>query len=178
MLNRLIDTLQAKFPPNRLVALALALLLPTVIVPVSGYVAVWVPAHFPGLPAYTPAQYTAFAITGIGAALLAGITAGYKFIDGWQKKEGREVTERLEHLAQEHEKVLAVLKADNPHVAQSILDDLGAPSAAVNAAVPASPTAVVTPPLTSGLGAPAAPPRSTIPVPKPETDLPPLDEEF
>lgn len=87
MLNNLIDRFQAKFPPNRLVALAMALLLPTVITPAAAFLAVWVPAHFPGLPTFSAEQLTAYGVLGGSAALLAGITAGYKFIDGWQKDE-------------------------------------------------------------------------------------------
>lgn len=177
MLNALIDKFQAKFPPNRLVALALALLVPAVIVPAAGYVAVWVPAHFPGLPTYTAAQYTAFGITGATAALLAGVTAGYRWLDGWQKHEGREADAKLKRLAQEHEKVLAVLRADNPEFAKSVLDDLqggtpapSTPSDPVSAPVPPSPTAVVPPP---PVGLAAAPPTAD------GTGLPPLEpDEF
>ena len=89
MLNRLIDAFQAKFPPNRLTALVMALLVPTVIVPLSAYLTVWVPAHLPGLPTFTAAQLTAYGIAGGTAAFLAAITAGYKFLDGWQKHEAR-----------------------------------------------------------------------------------------
>lgn len=85
----LLDRFQAKFPPNRLVALAMVMLLPTVIVPAAGYFAVWVPQHFPGLPTFTAAQLTAYGVAGASAALLAGITAGYKWLDGWQKHEAR-----------------------------------------------------------------------------------------
>lgn len=179
MLNALIDKFQAKFPPNRLVALALAVLVPLAIVPAAGYIAVWVPAHLPGLPTFTAAQYTAFGVTGAGTALLAGATAAYKFIDGWQKHEGRKADAELKRLAQEHEKVLAVLRADNPEFAKSVLDDLqgGTPASdAVSVPTTAAPTAVVVPPLEPPPPPPTA--AQTVPVPRPEPPPRSDGEEF
>jgi hypothetical protein len=80
LLNKIIDYFQAKFPPNRLVALLTA--------PVAAGVAAgtaWVAQHFPGLPAFSNGELTAFALAGA----LALITAAYKWIDGWQKHEER-----------------------------------------------------------------------------------------
>jgi len=79
---KLIDKAQATFPPNRIVAL----LTPTVFVPVSGFLAAWVAKHFPGLPQFSSAQITGFMLVGG----LAALTAGYKWLDGWQKAEERD----------------------------------------------------------------------------------------
>jgi hypothetical protein len=124
MLNALIDRFQAKLPPNRLVALALAVLVPTLIAPAAGSLAVWVPAHFPGLPAFTSAQLTAYGVAGVWAALLAGATAGYKFIDGWQKHESRESAKahelELARIEGEIEQVIALIHAG--HMPESVMD--------------------------------------------------------
>lgn len=131
MFNALIDRFQAKFPPNRLVALAMALLIPTAITPAAAYVATWVPAHFPGLPAFTPAQLTAFAITGGLAALTAGVTAGYKYIDGWQDHEERtffgkpepgEDSDRVEIAKIEAEAAKIVALVNAGHLPESMLE--------------------------------------------------------
>jgi hypothetical protein len=135
MFNALIDRFQAKFPPNRLAALAMGLLLPTVIVPASAFVTAWVPAHFPGLPAFTSGQLTLFALAGGAAAISAGITAGYKFIDGWQKDEDRlampwQNNDDLIEIAKieaEAKKMVALVEAG--HLPEALLDLVhGAPS--------------------------------------------------
>ncbi len=124
MLNQILDSLQAKFPPNRLVALAMVTLLPF-IASGAGYLAVWVPVHFPGLPPFTAAQLTAFGATTVGGILLAGITAGYKYIDGWQKDEARRHDTAQKAAEREHQKVLAVLESPIPDLARDTLDQLG-----------------------------------------------------
>lgn len=152
MLNSFIDRFQAKFPPNRLVALAMALLLPTVIAPGAAYVAAWVPAHFPGLPAFSAAQLTAFALAGASTALLAGVTAGYKYIDGWQKdEEGVRKLERLgveeahRNRQQAYEVELALIKsADDPFNAKDAVDQYF--GTAADEESPEAPEARVAPP--------------------------------
>lgn len=81
-----VDALQVKYPPNRIVAI-LMVALGAPLAGLAAIAAVWVPRHFPGLPAFTGAQYTAFFITGAGVVALAVVTAGNKFIDGVQKNE-------------------------------------------------------------------------------------------
>jgi hypothetical protein len=127
MLNSLIDRFQAKFPPNRLVALAMAIALPTVIAPAAGYVAAWVPANFPELPTFTSGQLAGFAVTGFGAALLAGVTAGYKWLDGWQKQESRQHDRAEAILDRRHKEILTALEADVPEHAMALLEDLRNP---------------------------------------------------
>lgn len=80
MLNRLIDFLQEKFPPNRVVIL----LTPLVFAPASGWVAAYVAEHFPGL------SLDEAAVTGVFiAGALSAVTLAYKWVDGWQKAESR-----------------------------------------------------------------------------------------
>lgn len=123
MLNQILDSLQAKFPPNRLVALAMVTLLPF-IASGAGYLAVWVPAHFPGLPPFTAAQLTAFGVATVSGILLAGITAGYRWLDGWQKDEARRHDTAQKAAEREHQKVLAVLESPIPDLARDTLDQL------------------------------------------------------
>ena len=51
-----------------------------VIVPLAGFIAQWVPQHFPGLPVFTSGELTAFFIAGAGSALSLGI----HYLHGWQ----------------------------------------------------------------------------------------------
>lgn len=77
MLNRIIDYLQAKFPPNRIVVL-----LGGVLTAVSGTVAAWLAVHFPGL------SFGAAEVAGIMAgAVLISIRLLDRWIDQWQKGE-------------------------------------------------------------------------------------------
>jgi hypothetical protein len=89
ILNEIIDTLQEKFPINRI-----ATLLTPVFAAVAGWVATWIAENFPYLESmgFNETQILGFFITGAVAAL--GIA--YKWLDGWQKDQ-----------QQEHEKVLA-----------------------------------------------------------------------
>lgn len=174
MLNNLIDKLQAKFAPNRLVALAMAILIPTVITPGAAFLAAWVPAHFPGLPAFTAGQLTAFAITGGGAALLAATTAGYQWIDGWQFDEARKHGAEQARLEREHQLRMAIVKSESPHTAVDALDLVSgggksqpepgpspdSPSAAVSGAVPPPPPSF---PLEVPRTSPAAPDAPSVP---------------
>lgn len=122
-LSALIDRFQAKFPPNRLTALAMGALIPLVITPAAAFLAVWIPAHFPGLPTFTAAQLTAYGILGGSAALLGGITAGYKFIDGCQKDEKNQLELALEEARLESkERIVIAERAASPWEA---LDALG-----------------------------------------------------
>lgn len=176
MLSNLIDRFQAKFPANRLAALAMALLTPLVVTPAATYVAAWLPAHFPGLPTFTPTQLTVFAVTGGLAALVAGITAGYKFIDGWQDHEERtffgkplpgEDSDRVEiaKIEAEAKKMVALVEAG--HLPESLLD-------LVHGAPPAStPPLPPPPPIPAGAGGVAEPqPEGQTPAPAPP--VPPL----
>jgi hypothetical protein len=80
LLNRGIDYLQEKFPPNRVVVL----LTPLVFVPVSAVVSAWVAKHFPGV------NLSPVVIGGAAAAgALSALATAYKWIDGWQKHEGQ-----------------------------------------------------------------------------------------
>ena len=113
MLSGLIDRFQAKFPPNRLTALAMGILIPFVITPAAAYVAVYVPKHFPGLPTFSVAQLVAFGVAGGGGALLAGITAGYKWLDGWQRSEGATHSRIIEAARRDHEVQLEAMRLDS-----------------------------------------------------------------
>jgi hypothetical protein len=152
LLSSLVDRFQAKFPPNRLVALAMAVLA-TPLAALGGWAAVWVPLHFPGLPHFTGGQATAFLITIVGGGLLSLVVAGYKFLDGWQKHEAHMSAQWLagheaarEHLQREHELKLRVLGMENPFHAREALDQFegspgpppDTPAAAVSAAEPPS----------------------------------------
>lgn len=146
MLNALIDKFQATWTPNRLVAAAMALLIPLAIAPAAGYVAVWIPQHFPGLPTFTTAQLTAFGIAGVSAALLAGVTAGYQWIDGWQKHENRQAY--VKDAEAEHRRALelAAVAAPDPFHAINALDTLTTGEKTVaGPSTTASPTAVIPP---------------------------------
>lgn len=179
MLHDLIDRFQAKFPPNRLVALAMGLLLPTVITPAAAFLAVWVPAHFPGLPTFTAGQLTAYGVLGGSAALLAGITAGYKYIDGWQKHERGKRTLVLAEIESEMARAerenklkvaLASTAASPEHAIEAIEQAFGANAGVKSsdaAPPPGSPAAAIAqsaPPHGDPLRSPsstAPPPRST-----------------
>lgn len=92
LLNRLIDRLQATFPPNRIVVL----LTPIVFVPASAWAAAWIAEHFPGvnLPAGVIAGFA-------GAAAVSALTLGYKWLDGWQAHEQIDFVGDLEETADE-----------------------------------------------------------------------------
>ncbi len=78
LLNRGINYLQAKFPPNRIVAL----LTPIVFVPASAWASAWLGKNLPGV------QFAPEVITGFGVAgALAALTTAYKWLDGWQADE-------------------------------------------------------------------------------------------
>lgn len=127
-----IDRLQATYPPNRLVALLLvALGLPAAAI--GGYVAVWVPKHFPGAPTFTAGQYTGFFLAGVGVVALQAATMAYRFIDGVQKDEQhvtlladaavtRDHTEHIEAMRLESaERIALVEKAEDAQHAQELL---------------------------------------------------------
>lgn len=77
LLNRIIDWLQATFPPNRL-----AILLAGIITAVSGTIAAWLATHFPGI------SLGAAEIAGVlGAAVLITIRLLDRWLDQWQKGE-------------------------------------------------------------------------------------------
>lgn len=78
--NDLIDSLQTKFPVNRVVVL-----LTPLFVAASAWVSGYVAQHFPGLPALSAGEVTALMIAGAAAA----VGAAYKWIDGWQKHEAQ-----------------------------------------------------------------------------------------
>lgn len=75
--NRIIDFLQAQFPPNRIVVLLGGLL-----TAVSATVSAWLAAHFPGLD-LGPAEVAGV----LGAAALITIRLLDRWIDQWQKEE-------------------------------------------------------------------------------------------
>lgn len=75
-----VDTVQAKFPPNR-VALALTPL----IAAGAAVASPWLAQHFPGLPTFSAGQLTAYGVLAAGSI----IALGYKFVDGCQKDEDR-----------------------------------------------------------------------------------------
>lgn len=78
LLNRTIDYLQAKLPPNRIAVL----LTPTVFVPTAAWASAWLTSHLPGV------QFTPEIIVGFAAAgALSALTAAYKWLDGWQAEE-------------------------------------------------------------------------------------------
>ncbi len=97
MLNRIIDWFQATFPPNR-IAIALA----GIITAVSGSIAAWLAAHFPGL------NFGAAEIAGVlGAALLITLRLLDRWFDRWQAKEeidyGDDIQVALDELAESPE---------------------------------------------------------------------------
>lgn len=80
LLNKGIDYLQAKFPPNRVVVF----LTPLVFAPAAGWISTYVAEHFAGL------QLDSGVVLGIFATgALSAVGLAYKFVDGWQKAEGR-----------------------------------------------------------------------------------------
>jgi len=82
LLNRLIDYLQEKFPPNRVVVL----LTPLVFVPAAAYISALAAKQIPGVH-LDPAEITGvFVAGGLGAAVKA-----YKWLDGWQFHERQRV---------------------------------------------------------------------------------------
>ena len=80
LLNRAIDSLQEKFPPNRVVVL----LTPLVFAPAAGYVSALVAKQIPGVH-LAPAEVSGVFVAG---ALVAVVKA-YKWLDGWQYHEAR-----------------------------------------------------------------------------------------
>lgn len=130
LLNKAIDAFQAKFPPNRLVALAMVVLVPLVVAPAASYVATWAPAHLPELPTFTAAQLQTFGTAGLAAGLLAGIVAGYKFIDGWQYDEARKHGSIEAARERHHELRMAIAQSDQPHVTLEAVEALSAPPGA------------------------------------------------
>lgn len=79
--NAAIDKAQATFPPNRIVAI----LTPTVFMPVSAWLTGWGVKHLPGLPVPSATEIDGLMIAGS----LGALAAAYKWIDGWQKHEER-----------------------------------------------------------------------------------------
>jgi hypothetical protein len=81
LVNRVIDYLQEKFPPNRVVVL----LTPLVFVPAAGFVSAWVAKNIPGIdldPAWVLGTFV--------AGGLSAIVAANKWLDGWQAHEERQ----------------------------------------------------------------------------------------
>lgn len=77
LLNRIIDKLQELFPPNRI-----AIILAGTITAVSGSIAAWLAAHFPGL------ELGALEIAGVlTAALLITLRLLDRWFDRWQEGE-------------------------------------------------------------------------------------------
>lgn len=91
LINRIIDKLQATFPPNR-VMLALA----GPITAASIWISAWVTAHVPGVE--LPVGIVAGAI---GAVALITITLIYKWFDQWQKGEPINVDADVEAMIDE-----------------------------------------------------------------------------
>jgi hypothetical protein len=79
--NKAIDTLQEKFPPNRVVVL----LTPTAFVPASVWISGWAATHLPGLPGLTSGEVLGVELAGA----LAALKLADKWIDGWQMHEQR-----------------------------------------------------------------------------------------
>lgn len=79
LLDALIDYLQAKFPPNRVV-----ILLTPVFAAAAAFVAAWTAKHVPGLR-LDQGQLTAIFVTGAASV----IPLVYKWLDGWQKHEAQ-----------------------------------------------------------------------------------------
>lgn len=87
-LNPIIDKLQATFPPNRV-----AILLAGVITAVSGSIAAWTAAHFPGL------DLGAAEIAGVlGAAVIITVRLLDRWFDRWQ--EGEQAAEQQAAVAE------------------------------------------------------------------------------
>jgi hypothetical protein len=78
LLNGIIDYLQVKFPPNRIVVL----LTPLVFVPAAGYISAWVAKQIPGVD-LDPALVSGVFVAGA----LSAVAAAYKWLDGWQEHE-------------------------------------------------------------------------------------------
>lgn len=147
MLSSLIDRLQDRFPPAKVVTL----LTPLLFVPAAAYISGYVAEHFPGLPEFSNTQITAFMVAGA----LAAITAAYKRVDGWQKDDRRETEIAIEEARLQTETQIAIIRSGNLHPAEELgLFDRTLPDAA--GAAPAPP-------------APPSDAERTIPVPRPET---------
>lgn len=93
LLNPIIDKLQAALPPNRV-----AILLAGLITAVSGSIAAWLAAHFPGL------NFGSAEIAGVlGAAVIVTVRLLDRWFDRWQAKEqtdyGDDIQVALDELA-------------------------------------------------------------------------------
>lgn len=86
MFDVLIDSVQKKWPPNR-VAIALAVLLTPLIALASAAATAWTQTHFPGLPEFTAGQVTATALAVVVAVVTTIVSLVYKLVDGWQKEQ-------------------------------------------------------------------------------------------
>lgn len=78
LLDRVIDSLQEKFPPNRVVVL----LTPLVFVPAAGFVSAWVAKNTPGVNLSSEWILGVFVAGGLTA-----LSAANRWLDGWQKHE-------------------------------------------------------------------------------------------
>lgn len=79
--NKVIDSAQEKFPPNRIVVL----LTPAVFVPASIWISGWAATHLPGLPGLTSGEVLGVELAGA----LAALKLADRWIDGWQKHEAQ-----------------------------------------------------------------------------------------
>lgn len=90
LLNRIVDKLQATFPPNRIVVI----LTPIIFVPASAWIAAWLTSHVPGMEVPAGAVVAVVATAAVSALILA-----YRWLDGWQRDEDRGYEDALEELA-------------------------------------------------------------------------------
>jgi hypothetical protein len=97
-----VDTLQAKFPPNRVAAY-----LGVLLTPAAGAVSIWLAREVPGFAVPAPVLVSAV-ITGGGAV----IAIAYKFIDGCQKDERNRFLEADGVVAREHALRMAALEQE------------------------------------------------------------------
>jgi hypothetical protein len=113
LLHRVIDHLQAKLPPNRIVVLLGGLL-----TAVSATVSAWLAAHFPGLDLGAPE------IAGVlGAAALITIRLLDRWLDQWQRNEPIDFEGDIEDLADDLDPLPPGLR--RAVVGVETLEDLG-----------------------------------------------------
>lgn len=81
LLARALESLQRRFPPNRVVVL----LTPLAFVPASAFVAAYLARHFPGVPYFGQAEILGAMVVGAGSA----ITFAYRWLANWERAEQR-----------------------------------------------------------------------------------------
>jgi hypothetical protein len=103
LIDKGIDYLQEKFPPNRV-----AVILAAPVSIAAGAASAWVAQHAPGLPGFGPEELTV--TFGLGVLAAAGLI--HKWVDGWQQDEQRRAHRSIENARLQSEERIAEIEAE------------------------------------------------------------------